>query len=264
LLESRAVADSNGPELFVVDNTDRDYIASIDGTLDRFFVLSEPADPASTFSVRDANGNAVEVETIVTNYSIVGFHVPQALSAGASLRARLRDLAGNAAVTKQGYPGIDLAPVAGDFEGPTDFFTSDVWSSRVGSFGCDEVDVLGPRSDRGDGPAVAPPIAGERSMHIAGSNCQVFMRLQRPPGATKLLFDARAVAAVAPAHPHLAVRLLSLEAGGSESQAQFEPSWQTDDARTTLAVWVSSVRTFSLDLPPAGDGLLFIIKPSAD
>jgi len=267
LLESRAVADSNGPELFVVDNTDQDYISSVDGTLDRFFVLSEPADPASTFSVKDASGNAVPakiVETIVASGFPVGFHVREPLSAGASLRARLRDLAGNASVIEQGYPGITLKPVTGDFEGSTDFFTSDIWNDGVSEYGCE----VGVSRDLGPGDLVSfegsvPPIAGKQSMFVfSEARCRAFLRIRRSAGATKLLLDARAIVATSPAGTSVDLQLRSLDSASEESKVTLRPSWEKDEELSTERDWISAVEMLSIDLPTSGDDLLFELQPT--
>jgi len=262
-LESRAVIDSHAPELLVVDNEVKESIAPLGGTLDRFFVLSEPADPASTFSVKDGNGSAVTVNKVVVSGFLVGFHVPHALSADASFRARLVDLAGNASVTKQAYPGIALEPASGDFEGPTDFFTRDVWSDGE-AFGCEKADIVDASSDGVGARTGLPPLAGERSLYLAGVDCQALLRLRRPSGTTKLLFEARVRAIRPPLSTTLDLGLLALDVGQRDALAQLEPDWQEDQALASTDFWVSSVKTLSLELPPTGDDFLFTIQPGAE
>lgn len=262
-ISAHAAPDVTAPKLLDTRSVDAFLDQSTTG-LDQYFALSEPLAEVSQLGLVDADGTDVPFAPILSEGFVVGIHVEDVLSTQAHWQSQLVDLAGNTARARDPYPGIALSPSAGDFEEETTaFFTSDIWNDGVSDFDCSS--RVGTSSSERQGEFVdLPALAGEQSLLAGGYGaCSTFLRVVRPPGATRVVFDAREIHSVVESAPPTAtVRLDSLRAGGDGTSLESSQKWPVDAKVAGGGWWVSTVQTLTFELPTDGDDFLMSIKPA--
>jgi hypothetical protein len=261
-ISAHAVADTTAPELIATGGS-REFLDESTTGLYQYFAFSEPLADTSQLGLVDSSGNDVAFESIRSEGFVVGIHVEDVISTQAHWQSKLIDLAGNAVRERSTYPGIALSPTTGDFEEEKPaFFTNDVWNDGVSNFQCSSR-VAASSGSVNDGLLDVPAVSGEQSLLAGGDgDCFTYLRVVRPAGATRLLFDARDIHPTYQTEPMtLKVSLDSLAAGGDGSSTESSPDWQVDTEHSDVNWWVSGEQTLSFALPPEGDDFLLSIAP---
>jgi hypothetical protein len=268
---SSASVDVVAPKAVLVDVDNIYGVHGIDNVpFEHTYVFDEPVEPDSS-SIRigfadepPAPASKAAFEPLLDDGYLVGFRVDDVLSDRAQVTLKLQDLAGNEREVAWAYPGVALEALDGTFETKPPYLTSDDWSDGVAGTACEVEDGYGAR-----GQGVSrdlTPIAGAHSFLVAGDRCTVFFRLTRPPGSTRLRFDARVLSdanlggmneSVA-----LSIGIASLAIGGDAGGTTLSSTWPDDPELSTPQTKVSQPQMLSIDLPESGDDFLISFQAS--
>lgn len=267
----RGVPDTTPPEWAVLrlgGTYDIDGIPN-EGFAKTYF-FSEPIGEASV-SVRDEAGHRLDAVLLEEDGYVVGFEVDDVLSSDLELHVAANDLAANVVQLVEPYAGISLEP-ASDFESSmargTDWRDTDSWGDGSSPSQCDHV---GARTTTAGAfyefDLDVQALAGEQSFLLGPgvyADCYVtYLRVQRPPGATELAFEARTISAPVSWPEGLAVKIWSLQPGDEGVGYQDPRTWTIDPEHQQADVAASSIETFSFALPPEGDDFLLEVRPSS-
>lgn len=256
---SHGVLDTEAPSVGEV--TLAPLVASIDDfsgyDFERRFFFDKPVAVSSKVSLLDSVGGEAKVVQLESNGYLVGFTLKDLLSSSASLSWKVQDLAGVEWHGNRPYPGIDVAVADPGFEADTKILTDADWAGADGP-DCEATGVRASLTLGSD--AKLAPLAGKASLSI-NRDCDVFVRVQIPPGATQLLFEAREVCGpfddCEATESLVDVTASSLDAGSDRISLGTDTApWPPDATASTTTSTVSELRTLSFPLKAVGADVL--------
>jgi hypothetical protein len=239
------------------DSYDRSFLDDyfFDWDLPRSFVFTEAMAPGWTASLRDPQGNVVELARSRTDGSFeIGFDVAAYYPAGYHWLLSGTDLAGNPIESGGEYPSGALERCSGDFETPAEIaIYSSSYYETGGTSGplpaCETSPDVGDTCS-GHSPPGLPDLEALEGSSSLWLHDQVFLRIARKAGATQLRFQARAASGAIESLP---VGVMPLDAGST---------LRLKMQRVATASPEDPVRIFSLPIP-AGTGDLLVAIGSA-